>query len=370
MNTNAAVATMENQFAGGGSSVVATRPTGGNALVDVESQRAMAEVQGAIVLAKKFPRDQKEAFDRIMVACQREGLARAALYSYSRGGSDVTGPSIRLAEAIAQNWGNIQFGIQELEQRNGESTVKAYAWDVETNTKQEKIFQVAHKRHTKKGSYQLEDPRDIYEMVANQGARRLRACILGVIPGDVIESAVEQCEGTLKAKADTSPAALQKLVEAFAAMGVTKDLIEARIQRHIDAMTAAQLVSMRKIYNSLKDGMSTVADWFEASSEQPTITPSENKGAAGLKNKLKITQPAPAAPSAATGHPPTASPDDLDQIVYRMLADLAALRAETPDDVLFTLGGKATCQADIGGLSIPELEALRKRLDDEIAKEA
>ena len=41
------------------------------------------------------------------------------------------------------------------------------------------------------------DPRDIYEMVANQGARRLRACILGIIPGDVVGASVEECQKTL-----------------------------------------------------------------------------------------------------------------------------------------------------------------------------
>jgi hypothetical protein len=266
---------------------VATRPQSNQAMIEVEQQRAISEVQGAIVLAKKFPRNQIEALDRITTACQRPSLAEQALYSYARGGTEITGPSIRLAEAIAQNWSNLQFGIKELEQRNGESTVEAFAWDVETNVKQVKTFQVKHERHTKKGKYTLEDPRDIYETVANQGARRLRACILGIIPGDVIDAAVSQCEQTLKAKADTSVDALKKLVEAFAAFKVTKEQIEKRIQRRIDTITPAQLIQLRKIYNSLKDGMSSAADWFE------TVQPSTEKPADGseaLKEKLRGKQ--------------------------------------------------------------------------------
>jgi len=262
---------------------VATRPQSSQALVEVEQQRAIAEVQGAIVLAKKFPRNQIESLDRIMVACQRPGLAEQALYSYSRGGTEITGPSIRLAEAIAQNWQNLQFGIKELEQRNGESTVEAFCWDMETNVRQVKSFQVKHERHTKKGSYRLEDPRDIYELTANQGARRLRACILGIVPGDIIEAAQTQCEQTLKAKADTSPEALKKLVEAFVAFHVSKEQIEKRIQRRLDTITAAQLIQLRKIYNSLKDGMSAPADWFEVVPEE-SEKPDASKG---LKEKLK-----------------------------------------------------------------------------------
>lgn len=265
---------------------IATRPQQNQALVEVEQQRAISEVQGAIVLAKRFPRNQIECLDRIITACQRPGLAEQALYSYSRGGTEITGPSIRLAEAIAQNWSNLQFGVRELEQRNGESTVEAFAWDVETNVKQVKIFQVKHERYTKKGNYRLEDPRDIYEAVANQGARRLRACILGVIPGDVIDAAQTQCEQTLKAKADTSPDALKKLVDAFTVYSVTKEQIEKRIQRHLDSITAAQLVQLRKIYNSLKDGMSGPADWFEVEVKTDTTT----DGNKSLKDKLKTAK--------------------------------------------------------------------------------
>lgn len=240
-----------------------TIPPVGGALVQQESQRAIAEVQAAMILARQFPRNAQEALDRMLVAFQRQGLAEQALYSYSKGGTEVTGPSIRAAEAIAQSWGNLQFGIRELSQSNGESTVEAFAWDVETNVRQVKVFQVPHIRSKRSGNVKLTDPRDIYELVANQGARRLRACILGVIPGDIIEAVANQTEETLKAKADTSPAALKKLVEAFNALGVSQDMIEKKIQRRLEAITPAQIVNMRKIYNSLKDGMSKPSDWFE-----------------------------------------------------------------------------------------------------------
>ena len=234
------------------------------ATVEIESQRALAEVQASMILARKFPRDEQKALNRVLVACQRKGLAEAALYSFARGGTGITGPSIRLAEAMAQNWGNLQYGVRELEQRNGESTVETYCWDIETNTRASKTFQVPHTRHTKaKGNTRLTDPRDIYERVANDGARRLRACILAVIPGDVVDEAVKQCEETLKAKADLSPDALKKMVEAFTKFGVTKQMIETRIQRKIEAITAAQIVSLAKIFNSLTDGMSKPEDWFE-----------------------------------------------------------------------------------------------------------
>lgn len=231
--------------------------------VQSDSQRAIAEVQAALVIAKQFPRNMNEAYDRIMNACQRPSLAQSSVYSYAKGGTSIVGPSIRLAEALAQNWGNIQFGIRELSAENGESTVEAFAWDVETNTRQTKVFQVKHWRHTKQGGYKLTDPRDIYELVANNGARRLRACILGVIPGDVIDAAVAQCEQTIQASADTSPECVQKLLKSFEKHGVSKEAVEKRIQCRIEAISPAQVVSLIKIGTSIKDGMSQPSDWFE-----------------------------------------------------------------------------------------------------------
>lgn len=253
-----------------------------NAVVEIEQSKAIAEVQAAMVIAKRFPRDPIAATDRILNDCTRPKLAESALYSYSRGGSEITGPSIRLAEAIAQKWGNIQSGIKELERKNGESTVEAYAWDLETNTKMSKTFTVKHIRHTKKVDYKLEDPRDIYELVANDGARRQRACILGVIPGDVVEAAVAQCEATLKATTDTSPENIKRLMDAFASYGVTQEMLEKRIQCRMDAIKPAQVVGLKKIYTSLRDGMSTVGTWFEL----PQVF-NEKKGVEGLEESLK-----------------------------------------------------------------------------------
>ncbi len=241
-----------------------------NAIAQTDQQRAIAEVQAAMMVARMNPRDPIDAMDRILNACTRPSLADAAVYTYAKGGSNISGPSIRLAEAMAQAWGNVQFGIRELDQVNGESTVQAYAWDVETNTRREVTFQVPHLRYKKTGSYKLEDPREIYELVANQGARRLRSCILAVIPGDVTEAAVAQCEITMRAKADTSSEAMQKMVTAFEKLDVTKEQIEKRIQRRIDAIQPAQVVSLKKIYASLRDGMSTPTDWFDVIEEETT----------------------------------------------------------------------------------------------------
>lgn len=227
--------------------------------------RQAQEVQAAMVVAKRFPRDEVDSFNRIMTSCQRKSLAERAMYEYPRGGTKVTGPSIRLAEAMAQNWGNIDFGIIELEQNNGESQVMAYAWDLETNTRQTKIFNVPHVRGTKKGNIPLTDPRDIYEMVANQGARRLRACILGVIPGDVIDAAVEQCQKTLM-EGNKEPLIdrVRKGIKLFEdKFSVSQQMIEKYIGCKSEAFSENDMVRLNNVYRSLRDGMANREDYFD-----------------------------------------------------------------------------------------------------------
>jgi hypothetical protein len=286
---------------------IAAAPQGAAAAAVV--QREVAEVQSAMVIAKKFPRDPIAAMDRILQSCARPSLAHASLYQYSRGGQDISGPSIRLAEELARGWGNIVCGVTELTRHGGTSECLAYAWDLETNFRDEKRFQVKHWRDTKSGGYALKDERDIYEVIANQGARRKRACLLAVIPADVQEAAVQQCEVTLRTKTDCTPERVKSMVEKFGEFGVTQQQIEKRIQRRIDAMTPALMMQLGRVYNSLRDGMSQPGDWFE-SVETPSHSKGDapaqpERGVAGTKEALR--RKAGKAPQAESP-PPTPAP--------------------------------------------------------------
>ena len=271
---------------------IARRPAGGNALAASDQQRAIAEVQARMMIARMNPRDVVAATDRIINACSRKTLADAAVYTYARGGQDVSGPSIRLAETIGQHWSNIEFGFRELSRGIdadgvGYSEVEAYAWDIEMNTRRPVMFRVRHWRDTKKGGYPIKDERDIYELTANMAQRRVRACILAIIPGDVVEAAVDQCELTMKANADTSPEAMHKMLTAFEQFGVTREQIEKRIQRRLDAIQPAQVVGLKKIYASLRDGITNAVDWFDVAEEQAAKSSLAEIKAAAAKQQTK-----------------------------------------------------------------------------------
>lgn len=246
-------------------------PVGG-AVAAAGEAREIAEVKAAMAVAQMYPRDQRKAMDRILNACARPTLAKKAQYAFARGGQEITGPSIRLAETIAQGWGHLQYGMRELSNVGGASEVEAYCWDLESNVRKSIQFTVSHVRNTRNGSYALTDARDIYENVANNGARRVRACILAIIPGDVVEAAEAACDQTLRSNIEISPEKNAKLLEGFAAFGVNKEAIEKRIQRRMDSILPAQVVSLGRIYNSLRDGMSKPHEWFDVAPEGAKVT--------------------------------------------------------------------------------------------------
>lgn len=250
------------------------------------SNREMAEVQSQIFLAKQFPRNEVQAEMKIMDACKRLSLAETAIYQYPRGGQKVIGPSIRLAETVARYWGNINFGIKELEQNDGESTMLAYAWDMETNTRQEKLFQVKHQRYAHGKMNDITDPRDIYELTANYGSRRLRACILGVIPGDVIEKAVEVCQHTLQT--GYQEPLKDRLIKGLAYLkdnyGITQEMVEESFGYSLESFTEQDFLKLRSINQSLKDGMAAREDFFKSVKKEKPKTSLEEQFKEGEAN--------------------------------------------------------------------------------------
>jgi hypothetical protein len=264
-------------------------------MIEVEQSRAEQETQAGFIVAKRFPRNEQNALERIIRSCQRKTLAEQAEYAFPRGGQQITGPSIRLAEVLAQQWGNMAFGIREIQDAEGISKLMAYCYDLESNTRSERIFNVKHERKARGKTERLTDARDIYEMVFNQGARRLRACILQVIPGDVVEAAVETCRATLEREEGDIRERQQAMTEAFSKLGVTQAMIEKRMGKNTSALLATDLVVLRRIYSSLKDGISTTEQWFEPESPADAL-------------KKKLAEAGKPEPKAAPEPPPPGEP--------------------------------------------------------------
>lgn len=287
--------------------------------------REIQEVQAAVIIAHKFPRNVERATAAIRAECGRLPVAERASFSFPRGGQTVSGASIRLLEVIAQSWGNLDFGFQILRADEHESFVQAYAWDLETNNRQRRQFTVKHIRDTRSGSRVLTDQRDIYELVANQAMRRVRAVLEAVIPRYVVDDAREVAERTLAKGADLKTA-IPKIVSSFGEYDVTRDDLERRIGKRLEAMNPQEYVQLRKIFQSLNDGMSKKEDWFEDVTDPSKIKREQEAGGTAEAAQLPHEAKAAAADANADRAKATAELEETIAAVKRL--------GGTDDDVL------------------------------------
>ena len=97
--------------------------------VSIESSRAVAEAQGKLLIAKRFPRNQMEAYQNAMNACKRPSLAEKAIYSYPKGGQTISGPRNRYKERSEETYNDEGYlrkqrehGRQTTSQQNSRGT--------------------------------------------------------------------------------------------------------------------------------------------------------------------------------------------------------------------------------------------------------
>lgn len=231
--------------------------------IEIQKSKAVAQIQASMLIAQRFKRNKNEGYVEVMEACKRISLADRAIYSYPRGGKMVEGASIRLAEVLAQSFGNMHIDITIVNQTSDKTEAIATALDLQNNNISSQSFVVPHVRTTKKGTYKLTDERDIREMVQNIGSRVLRGCILRVVPPDWIEDAMAQCRKTQESSDVPIADQIKKMVLAFDEMGVKVEHLEKRLGHHMDATIPNEIVTLKGIYRSLRDGMSKREAYFD-----------------------------------------------------------------------------------------------------------
>lgn len=250
----------------------------------IEQARAQAEVLAAMEAAKRWTRDEDLCEAKMRRACARPLVADKAFWAFPRGGEQLTGSTIHLATTLAGIWGNMQFGVVELERnvQRRESQMLAVAWELETNTRATTTFLVPHSMDTRRGRKDLTDLRDVYENNANQGARRVREMIFKILPDWYTETAEDTCRATLE-KSD-KPIEEQRagIAKAFEGFKVSVEQLAAKVGRDWDETTPSDLAILRIVGKSIRRGEATVREQFPptlaAASTAPAVTVDELTG--------------------------------------------------------------------------------------------
>ncbi len=243
----------------------------------VEQARAVAEVQAAVVVAQQCPRDVDRAEGEMVSACGRTALAKRAFYRVPNRGS---GPSVHLARELARIWGNFQYGVVELRRDDaaGMSEIQAFAWDVQTNVRSVRTFQVPHQRMREGKRVALVDLGDVYLNNQNIGARAVRECIFTALPTWFVEAAEARCREALE-HGDGKPIK-QRIEDAVALFvntyGVKQAQLEDKLGRKRGQWDAGDVASLVVLYQSLQRGEVGVEEEFP----QTRLTAADLTGAA------------------------------------------------------------------------------------------
>lgn len=267
----------------------------GSATLTAQAQKELATIQVQAVLAKQNPRDIMLIDKKVEALCGRKSLAEVAEYEYTRGGNKIQGATIKLLEAIAGVYGNIQSGYKTLEIDYNRHVAKcyAYAWDIENNVKNELEFEVQLKRTKKDGSVTyLEDERDISEMISNWCQRRRRKCLEQTIPADIVDKAREECNKTLKSNGDYQKD-MDKCIDWLNdKYGIKIQQIEELIGMGRQAFTIKAYQRILKICSSIKDGMLKASDIFVSKeTEKETLADKKEEQAKKVATKeFKTTE--------------------------------------------------------------------------------
>lgn len=282
-----------------------------------DAASAQHEIQSAITIAKHFPRNEDQCFQKLMKSASRASFAEDATYSFPRGETNVTGPSVNLAREAARIWGNIRFGLYVVRDDDDSRLIRGFAWDVENNTKVEveddfkKLIQRKVKG-SKETTWLIPDERDLRELTNRRGAILLRNAILQVLPKDLIEDALFACSESLTKSAGTDAEAVRKrLLVDFGSVSVTVSQIEEKIGHAFAQCSPSELAELRGICKSIMDGNSTWAEYVKRpEASGPAESPAETQKMDAIRGQLKTGSPASTptkAEPAATK--PTVAPD-------------------------------------------------------------
>lgn len=266
-------------------------------------QLVKAEIDQQIATAHAYPRSVSKTVKNVLSLVTISPAAAAECgYALPRGGKPILGPSIRLAEIVAGQWGNCRIGARVVHVDRFEKYVEAEGvfHDLETNTAT--TARVRRRIVDSRGNLFSDDMIIVTGNAACSIAKR--NAILAGVPKAVWNEAYEVALKTVKGDVKTLPERRASAFKAFMAFGVKPEQIfvslEVEGEEDIGLDEIATLISMHK---AIKDGEQKVEDYFPDMGKRKK--PNEDGKAAPKGTADKMAAVADKAkPKADAGHDP------------------------------------------------------------------
>jgi hypothetical protein len=227
------------------------------------STMVKAELDSQIATAKTYPRSLKGAIDNIMsLATLDEQTAQDCIFALPRGGKPIRGPSIRLAEIIAQQWGNcrVDARVIAIDRTNRVIVAEGTFHDLETNSAMRSVVQ--RRISDKRGRLFSDDMVVVTGNAACSIARR--NAILAGVPKAVWRKAYEASEKVVAGDIKTLGQRREAAIKAFANFGVKPEQVFAALDvEALDDITLEHIPTLQGMFSALKNGETTIEELFD-----------------------------------------------------------------------------------------------------------
>lgn len=291
---------------------VQTSASENSAIAMAALQKATVEARYKMALAR--PRDLDMVRQAMLKDAQRPSFANVAIY-HKPVGKGIEGPSIRFVESAIRNMTNILTETATISEDDERRVIRVAVSDLETNTyfsqdvtvtktversklpQGEKPIRI---RTNSKGQpvFILHGTDD--DILNKQNAlisKAVRTLGLRLIPGDLVDEALWYVRQTMqKQDAQNPDAAKNRLVDAFAQLGVAVEQLKEYVGHELSALSPAELQTLRGIYSAIKDGETSWKAIMDAEAEKKAGKDAEAKMAA--KKQPATTQQPKSAPTA------------------------------------------------------------------------
>lgn len=223
---------------------------------------ARAELDTQISTAKAYPRAIGPSIEyAIELATMDEATAQSCFYCLPRKEKDGTkkeirGASIRLAEIMANAWGNIHAATRIVENDGRHITAEGIAWDLQSNVKIAMQNKISIRFGEKEGKGGYTANADMQTVLSNAAsAKALRNAIFKVVPKALVDRVLERAMNFSVGDQKTMSSKVQEVFDKLIKMGLDKQRILDYYERKTIAdITREDLQSLIGIGTAIKEG--------------------------------------------------------------------------------------------------------------------
>ena len=236
---------------------------------DALSLITKAEIDVQISTAKAFPRSLTMFIQKATsMATLTEEIAASCSYALPRGGKNLEGPSVRLAEIVCATYGNIRSGARVISNDGKTITAQGICHDLETNNCV--TVEVQRTILDKNGRPFKHD----MQVVTGNAACAIafRNAVFKVVPAALAQEVYDRAREVARGTAETLVTRRDKAVKYFRELGV-KDAEICNVLGivKIEDINLDHLQTLSGMRAAIKNGESTVKELFEPATDEISV---------------------------------------------------------------------------------------------------